>query len=142
MRRVLIAYAPALVWAGVVAFIGGQNEIPGPRIDLPIDKLAHFSFYAVLGGLAARGWQRSGRRVGWWWPLLAVWLLGAWDESRQRELPGRSAEVADWVADATGALVAFLVMKAWAGKKARSGVGDESGVTDGVPEHPGGDAAP
>ncbi len=125
MTRVLFAYAPALLWAGGVAFVGGMSDLHGPTVDLPIDKLAHFFSYGVLGALAARGWQRSGRRPGWWWLILAVWLLGAWDEWRQREVAGRSSELADWVADAAGALTAFLITGAVVGK-ARERGGNES----------------
>ena len=121
----MIAYAPALWWAGVVAYVNGLSDVPGPTTDLPIDKLAHFSFYAILGALAARGWQRSGRRVGWWWPILAMLLLGGWDEWRQRAIVGRTADVGDWVADAAGVVIGFLVAMAWVGKARRRG-GDES----------------
>jgi len=114
-RTGLIAFVPALCWAGVVAFVGGIDDPIGPTVDLPIDKVAHFFLYGVLGALAAWGWQRAGRRPAWWWLILAIWLLGAWDEWRQTRISGRSAEFADWVADATGALTAFAVIRALAG---------------------------
>lgn len=125
MRRAWTAYGPAVLWAGVVAFVGGRSDLHGPTLDLPIDKLAHFFLYGVLGALAARGWQRSGGRPGKWWLILAVWLLGAWDEWRQREVAGRSAEAADWVADAAGSLTLFLITSA-AARKARERGADES----------------
>ncbi len=133
MRKRLVAYAPALLWAGVVVFVGGMSDVYGPSVDLPIDKVAHFFLYGVLGALAAWGWQRAGRwPAGWWWLILAVWLLGAWDEWRQIRVPGRSAELADWMSDAAGALVAFVVIRAMAGK-ARERGGNEPESIDLAP---------
>ncbi|HEX6937837.1 MAG TPA: VanZ family protein [Longimicrobiales bacterium] len=109
-----------------------MSDLHGPTVDLPVDKLAHFFLYGILGALAARGWQRSGRRPGWGWPILAIWLLGAWDEWRQREVAGRSSDVADWVADAAGSLAAFALIRAMAGK-ARERGGDEPESIDLAP---------
>jgi VanZ family protein len=126
------AYVPALCWAGVVAYVGGMDDPLGPTVDLPIDKVAHFFLYGVLGSLAAWGWQRAGRWPAWWQLILAVWLLGAWDEWRQVRVPGRSAEIADWIADAVGALTAFAVTRAFVGT-ARERDGNESESLDLAP---------
>jgi VanZ family protein len=52
------------------------------------------------------GWRQIGPSV------LIASLYGASDELHQYFVPGRSAEVADWVADTLGALVAVL-FAAW-----------------------------
>lgn len=109
----LRAYGPALAWAALVLFLGGQRNLQGPEVDLPIDKLAHFFLYSVLGALAGWGWQRAGRRLARVWPLLAMLLLGAGDELHQRRVPGRSAEAADWIADAAGCLIGFVFVSRW-----------------------------
>ena len=110
------AYGPALFWAAALLFIGSRQDLPSPGVDvpIPIDKVAHFILYGVLGALAAWGWQRSDRRGSGFWPLLAVWVVGAIDERHQSTLPARSAEVADWVADALGASFAFFLLSRWA----------------------------
>lgn len=109
MTRALRAFAPALVWAAVIVIVGGL-EGGGPRVDLPVDKAAHFFLYGVLGALVGLGWRRAGGRIGRAWPLVAMLLLGAGDELRQRTVAGRSSEFADWVADAAGALVGYAWM--------------------------------
>lgn len=75
------------------------------------DKAQHFLSYAVLAALlyAAVWMSRPGRR----WPairvLAVVFAYGAVDEWTQ-PLVGRSCELRDWLADATGAAVAVGAM--------------------------------
>lgn len=109
MRRALRAFGPALVWAAVIIVVGGLEDV-GPKVDLPVDKAAHFFMYGVLGALAGLGWRRAGGRLGRAWPFVVILLLGAGDELRQRAVAGRSSEFADWVADAAGALVGYAWM--------------------------------
>lgn len=113
MRKVLRAFAPALVWAAAVWTVGGMDSTPSLPTGLGLDKVAHFGMYGVLGFLLARGWSAVGwRRGAWLLPLLIAVLLGVADELRQRSLPGRSAEVADWLADLAGASTGvFIAMR-------------------------------
>jgi VanZ family protein len=78
---------------------------------LPLDKIFHFSSYALLaalltGGLALwHGWR-------WKWALLAVLIAavyGVIDELTQIPIAGRTADVADWIADFVGASVGAVL---------------------------------
>ena len=110
MRRILRAFAPALIWAAAVWTIGGMQSTPSVPGGLGLDKVAHFTMYGVLGFLLARGWAAVGwRRGAWLLPVLIALLLGIADELRQRSLPGRSADVADWVADLSGASTGVFI---------------------------------
>ena len=82
----------------------------------PIDWVGHFCLYAGLGGLIARV---ASLRV---WPrrslLIAAVLISvgaALDELHQLFIPGRNAEVLDWLSDTLGAAagltVGFQLMK-------------------------------
>lgn len=107
--RALRAFAPALVWAGVIWLIGGATRLPtGPEAP-GLDKVAHFLMYGVLGWFAGRGWIAAGGTMHRAWPLVLALLLGAADEYRQASLPGRSSDVADWLADAAGIGTGFLL---------------------------------
>jgi VanZ family protein len=78
---------------------------PGCRLDIPHqDKIAHLSFYGVIGFLFALWRRESGDSasravVG---ALLFVAAFGAFDEIHQRFIPGRSMDILDWTADTAG----------------------------------------
>jgi len=93
----------------------------GPGVELPpgrsVDKVLHAGAYGVLAGLAAWALTRGALRSATGPVLLAAWLLatayGATDEFHQYFVPGRSADVADLLADALGALAAAGAIRAW-----------------------------
>jgi VanZ family protein len=79
------------------------------------DKLTHAGAYYVLGMLG--GWVaiRSGRRTDRAW--LVRWLLlyaayAAADELAQFFVPGRVAQLSDWIADVVGATLALAFVYA------------------------------
>lgn len=95
-------------------FVLSSIEITVPYVDrFPLrDKGIHFVEYAVLGWLCARAAHRtwpdqSLLRVGGFAFLVAAgWGLS--DELHQAFVPGRMAEVSDWVADALGSAAGVL----------------------------------
>jgi VanZ family protein len=125
MRRILLAYAPALAWGVVIAVLAGATELPPtPRVD-HFDKVLHFGAYFVLGALLGVGWVLAGRRPGRGWLLLLALLLGTTDEVRQARMPERSGEVGDWLADAAGATTGlFLASRLLRGRRTRRGDND------------------
>lgn len=105
------AFAPAVAWA-VLLLAVGSAQVSGPQTDLPLDKLAHFVLYAILGALLGWGAARVDARGPIGALLLcAALLVGAADETNQRRVEGRSSEVADWVADAAGVLAGFALAR-------------------------------
>jgi VanZ family protein len=81
-----------------------------PAEVLSIDKLFHFTAYAILAGLLATAWQASSgiltvRHLRWVW--CAVAIFGALDELTQIAV-NRDCSIWDWLADATGAAVGLL----------------------------------
>lgn len=103
---------------GWAALIFALTSVPGSAVpDVggdSTDKLVHLLLYGVLGGFilpAVWAAEHPVRSV-----LLATVLaslFGVVDELHQSLIPGRSAEMLDWLADAigglTGALVAVVV---------------------------------
>jgi VanZ family protein len=94
------------------------------------DKVAHFLAYGVLGCLVGIGWRlrgvvhdagarAGGRRRAWWVPLLLSIVVGAADELHQQRVEGRSAEVGDFLADATGVVAGFALGARWRGRERR-----------------------
>lgn len=91
------------------------TSIPGsqvPTVRIPhLDKLVHFTLYAVLGVLLVRALRLSGRltRGTLSLSLLGVAAFAAADEWHQRWVPGRSGDFADWGADLAGATLALML---------------------------------
>ena len=111
--------APAwLLAAGCALVLFGIGSIPrvsaGPAVP-GLDKLAHALMYAVLGGATARASRRSGHAVpvAHGLGLLAALLTGGLDELHQQWVPGRSAEVADIVADVIGGALGAAAYLWW-----------------------------
>jgi VanZ family protein len=81
-----------------------------PRQLGPLDKVAHFSMYAVLAALATAAVRKHRSATGALiLTVLAIAAFGAIDEWHQRFIPGRSTEFADWVADTVGGFVGVTV---------------------------------
>jgi VanZ family protein len=97
----------ALVLLAVYVWGNSLPEAAG-LIPPPWDKLAHLVWYAILSGLLVVG---LGTRA-WPWILTGTLLLAGWDEWHQLTLPGRSAGMDDWLADAGGVLVGLLTAHA------------------------------
>jgi VanZ family protein len=101
------------LWAVAVAltvFIAsGQSHVAAPSI-VNFDKVAHGLVFGLIATLVGRSFRR--RRLVW----IAILLTSAYgmaDEIRQSFTPGRSVEVADWVADTTGACLAVTLYQLW-----------------------------
>ena len=99
------AWGAVAVWWLAMLLV---TSVPGdmvpalPDLGFRIDRVVHFGMYAVQGVLIARALGRRAPTV-----LLLAWLVlsvvGALDEVHQMWLPGREAEVGDWMMDALGA---------------------------------------
>jgi VanZ family protein len=109
------AWLPAVGWAALIFALSSRPTLP---VDLHLgrDKIAHFAAYAVLGFFLARARQASGLSA------VAAALLGvayaASDEWHQSFVPGRSAEVADWLADALGVVAGLFLYQRLPGRRA------------------------
>lgn len=93
-----------LGWAALTFLL---TSIPRMSLapDVPhVDKVAHFLFYGVMGLTCALWRRESGRSRKS--AALAAWalmlLLGAVDEIHQIWIPGREADLFDWMMDAAG----------------------------------------
>lgn len=109
MKNFIRYQGPAWLWA-ILIFVG--SSVPGLTApDLGFqweDKLAHLIEFAVFGFFLMRAFSGSKnrllRRHGWLLTILLGTIYAATDELHQRLVPGRSADVADWIADVLGIL--------------------------------------
>lgn len=99
---------PVLLGATIV-FASSRSGVEGPEIE-GIDKVAHFFLFGLLASLVVR----NGFLPGYGWlAVVCVSAFGITDEWHQNFTPGRSVEVADWIADTLGALVAVTLYARW-----------------------------
>lgn len=99
----------AVAVAATVFVASGQSHVAAPSI-INFDKVAHGLVFGLIATLLGRSFRR--RRYIW----MAIVLTSAYglaDEIRQSFTPGRSVEVADWVADTTGACLAVTLYQLW-----------------------------
>lgn len=80
---------------------------PPPEVDTGWDKLNHWLAFSALAGCAWFGWAGSPRR--WLGVPLALMAFGGFIELVQRQIPGRSAEWPDLLADALGIAAGLAV---------------------------------
>ena len=86
-------------------------------IDIDVsDKIEHFGAYGLLGVLlySTLYFQKKYRILKEFpatFTLLFASLYGMVDELHQFFVPGRNADILDWTADFTGALVAVIITK-------------------------------
>lgn len=122
MSRWLRGWAPAILWAALIFLASSRPTLP-VSLGGGKDKIAHFSAYSVLG--FALGHARAATGV----PLAVVAsvgiVYGVADELHQATVPGRTAEIGDWVADALGVFAGLLAHFFWRrsrkGRQARQG---------------------
>ena len=101
MKRWVVAWGPAAIWAAFLFFMSSRPTVP-VDLSMGLDKVAHFGAYFVLGLLLAHGATRFS------YPAVVAIVLGALygasDEWHQSMVPGRAAEAGDWVADTLGTI--------------------------------------
>ena len=110
-NAVAARWAPAILWVAVI-LVG--TSWPGVSLGpdgLPLDKVAHFTAYAVLAALLLRAVATPLHWQSFVLVLLAVAAFGAVDEWHQSFIPRRSMSFADWVADVSGAVVGLLAVR-------------------------------
>ncbi|MGB5810869.1 MAG: VanZ family protein [Polyangiales bacterium] len=90
-------------------------NVPSVRHFPMRDKGIHFVEYAVLGWLCAAAASRTWLTRPWWrtavFALFVTVLWGLSDEIHQAFVPGRSAEVADLIADTIGATFGIAMQR-------------------------------
>jgi VanZ family protein len=114
-KRKILLWGPAVLYMAVIFFVSHQ-----PEVSIPsglTDKQSHSLAYTLLGVLMVRGLSGGlGARVSPRTALLGILLTtlyGASDEFHQMFVVGRSAEMYDLYADASGGAIGALVCWLW-----------------------------
>ena len=105
-RRATAAFVAVVLLSLVVLF---APRTPSEHAIPNLDKVVHAVLFLLLA--ATTWWRFAGHRVG----LLAVVVYGAVSEVIQATvITSRDGDVRDFLADAAGALLAWLAVSRWA----------------------------
>ena len=101
-----------LLYCFFIYWLSDQPSLPVPEVFSSQDKILHFGAYFVMGILAWRYFKTiNGKTIIL--VLLSITfcsLYGLSDEWHQSFIEGRFSDVADWIADTSGAGAAVLVL--------------------------------
>jgi uncharacterized membrane protein YccC len=100
--QVLAIIGLALMMVGI--FIGGREPGAGNLFNPPLDKVVHLGTYFIMAMLIGLSFRRTPLPI----VLLLTVCIAACDEIAQLYIPGRSADIGDYAADALGCLLAIL----------------------------------
>lgn len=115
LRHILLPAFVGLLIFTVTCLISSDDVPKLPQV-VPWDKIAHFGMFFVLSAVALFDYFRlhNGKpRMGRWifWGVILPIIYGAGIELMQKYIfRSRSAEMADFIADALGSLAAFLIV--------------------------------
>ena len=102
-----------MFWAALIFALSSIPDLGGSEPVVRYqDKVAHFFIFGILGFLTTRAVVFSCREAGWrsvFAGLIFIAVYAALDEFHQSFVPGRSVEVADFMADFLGAGVFVLI---------------------------------
>ncbi len=108
----IIDFLALLGFCAIIFWLSNQHWLPVPDLIEQQDKFHHFIAYFVMGVLAWRNFRHYLKT-----PLLLTIvsvvfcsLYGVSDEWHQSFVPGRSADVMDWLADTSGAAAAMTLL--------------------------------
>ena len=122
-------HLPALLYGILIISLSTIAYLKSPHIrHIPLDKVAHFIEYGIFAFLVHRSFSHLSQKIR---PLTAmlmaftfILLFASADETCQRFVPGRDANIFDFLSDLLGAVVMLLVL--WLQRIYQSGdpVGD------------------
>jgi VanZ family protein len=108
----ILDFTSLLLYCLLIYWLSDQSTLPVPSIFSFQDKILHAGAYFIMGVLAWRSFKH--------WPnrsittaLLTVAfcsLYGISDEWHQSFVEGRFSEIADWLADTSGAGLAVVLL--------------------------------
>ena len=113
-NKIMLVYIP-LVLYWIILFTATTlpgNQLPNLGIS---DKIEHFSAFLILSVLLNLTllFQRKSRLFFRYAAILTIiicLLYGAVDEIHQLIIPGRSADIRDWLADSTGVFLGVFIL--------------------------------
>jgi len=132
LRRLAVAWLPAVLWMGFIFYLSAQSRPLGTTPPFAATVAAHFGEFALLAFLLLwgqlcctpeKGKGKGSLLLALTLSFLLAALYAASDEYHQGFVSGRDASWADWGLDVAGAAAAMLLTALWGqgflGRRAR-----------------------
>lgn len=115
-RALLSGWLPPVAWAAMIFALSAQPNlrfVPDEGLDFVIRKLGHMGVFGILALLLWSALaQTSSLRRPWAWALALTVLFAGTDELHQGLVAGRHLSIVDVAIDASGALIALVIVGA------------------------------
>jgi VanZ family protein len=108
----LLYWLPVLIWAVLIFWLSSLSVTPEPaavRAFPGWSQEAHFTLYLVLGALLLRAVSAQSSGMLFSMPIAIGALYAASDEVHQYFVPGRQADILDFMVDLAGLTVGILM---------------------------------
>jgi hypothetical protein len=131
-KAFFLYWLPVLAWLALIFWSSSRSSVPEPgkTIGLSRDITNYCAHALVFGVLVLLTWRLVAARtlhlpaVATLWSLPSAGIFAALyavsDEFHQRFVPGRSADVRDWLADVVGILVVLALLVWWRTRKSQT----------------------
>lgn len=119
-RRLLLGLA--LAWMTLIFILSAQSAIQIPSMFFQQDKALHSLLFGTLGLFWALLVMNDGSRPTLWHVVLVGLVVtgyGGLDEFHQSFVPGRTPDILDLAADASGGLISALLVMALLNRRPR-----------------------
>jgi VanZ family protein len=100
------------LYCGFIFLLSNQSTLPLPMAFPHQDKLVHGSAYAVMAWFAWRSFSHAQKPILWVGIASVIFcsFYGITDEFHQSFVPGRDADVWDWLADTLGSFIMASIL--------------------------------
>ncbi len=112
MSRFVKVHGATVLWAVLIFALSSVTSLEPMDIGFRFqDKLAHFLEFGVFGFLLQRSFNQfyGNRFKGYLLVFIGATFYGVLDEIHQSFVPGREADVSDFLADTIGIIVAQVI---------------------------------
>jgi len=112
MIRKIRDFSCLILYCTLIYALSNQSKILAPSLVSYQDKFIHASAYAVMGLLSWRALSHFFQQRHYLFisSLVFCSLYGFSDEFHQSFVPGRHADILDWIADTLGAAVMIVFL--------------------------------
>ena len=116
----MLYWLPVLIWAGLIFWLSSLSVTPEPvavRAFPGWSQEAHFTLYLVLGALLFRAVSAHSSKWTFPMPIAIGALYAASDEMHQYFVPGRQADLFDFMIDVAGLAFGMLLVQYFFSKR-------------------------